>query len=166
MTDARGRLAELEEDRAARVREQEAAQVRLQDYEAGAGSLAVSGTGTDTIAKEIGRLRDSVAIEAAAVAVLETAVTSAKRAVLDARLEEVKQLARDAATARDDHRAKLQVIVDAMIELEESGHMIMQPTGGRPEPKSLILDRRAAHLAQQMQRMAGGLGEVPYPFDD
>ena len=43
MTDARARLAELEEDRAARVREVEAAEGRLESYKAGAGSLAVDG---------------------------------------------------------------------------------------------------------------------------
>ena len=166
MTDARGRLAELEEDRAARVRELEAAESRLESYKAGAGSLAVDGVGTSEIAKEIARLRDAAAIEAAAVAVLESAITAAKRAVLDERLEEVKRLARDAAAARDEHRAELQKLLDAMIALEQSGHMIIQPTSGRPEIRSLILDRRAAHLAQQAKRMASGLPEVVYPFED
>ena len=164
--DAKGRLAELEEDRAARVREQEAAESRLADYQDKTGSLAVGGMPTDKIAKEIARLRDAAAIEAAAVAVLESAITSGKKAVLEQRRQEVESLARDAAAERDAHRAKLQVIIDSMIELEESGHMTITPTGGRPEPKSLILDRRATHLALQAQRMASGLPEVQYPFDD
>ena len=166
MTDARGRLAELEEDRAARVREVEAAQVRLQDYEGGAGSLAVDGKATDEIAAELGRLRDSVEIEKAAVAIMDEAIEAGKRAVLEARRLECEQLARDAAKERDAHRAELQNILDSMMELEQSRNMIIQPTGQRPEPRSLILDRKASHWAQQAQRLASGLPETPMVFDD
>ena len=166
MTDARGRLAELEEDRAARVREQEAAQVRLQDYEAGAGSLAVDGKATDEIAAELERLRDSVAIEKAAVAVLESAITSAKVAVLEARRKECEKLARDAEAERDAHLAKLQTILDGMIELEETAALAILPTGGKPAAKSLILERKAEHWAQQAQRLGSGLPEAPMIFQD
>ena len=164
--NAKERLEQLEEDRAARVRELEAAESRLSDYQAGAGNLAVGGVATSEISAEIARLRDSVAIEQGALQVLESAIEAGKKAVLEQRRQEVESLARDAAAERDDHRAKLQTIIDGMLELEESAHMIITPTGGRPEPKSLILDRRAAHLALQVQRMAGGLPEVAYPFDD
>ena len=126
----------------------------------------MGGVATSEISAEIARLRDGVEIEQAAVTVLESAIEAGKKAVLEARRQEVESLARDAAAERDDHRAKLEVIIDAMLEIEQSRNMIITPTGQRPEPRSLILDRRASHLAQQAQRMASGLPEVQYPFDD
>ena len=166
MTDARGRLAELEEDRAARVRQVEAAEVRLQDYEAGAGSLAVGGVATSEISAEIARLRDSVAIEQGALQVLESAIEAGKKAVLEQRRQEVESLARDAAAERDAHNAKLQTILDGMIELEETAALAILPTGGKPAAKSLILERKATHWAQQAQRLGSGLPESPMIFQD
>ena len=164
--DAKGRLAELEEDRAARVREQEAAESRLADYQDKTGSLAVGGMPTDEIAAEIGRLRDSVAIEAAAVAVLESAIEAAKVAVIEQRRQECEKLARDAEAERDAHNAKLQTILDGMIELEETAALAILPTGGMPRPKSMRLGRVATHWAQQAQRLGSGLPETPMIFDD
>ena len=166
MTDAKGRLAELEEDRIGRIGALEDAKGRLADYRESMGVLAVDGKATDEIATELARLRDAVEIETAVVAIMDEAITSAKAAVLDERLEEVKLLARDAAAERDAHRAELQKILESMMELEESRNMIIQPTGQRPEPRSLILDRKASHWAQQVQRMASGLPEAPMIFQD
>ena len=161
--NAKERLAQLEEDRASRLRQGEAAQIDLEAYQDHIGALSVGGTPTDNITAELARLRDAIAVQNAAVDVLTVAIEEAKKQIYLERRQECTQRAQGLERELDKHAAKVQKLATALAELEEVPQLIFE-TQTYEGTKSMRLQRDMEHWRTQAQRMGQGLLETPKIF--
>ena len=157
---AKDRLAQLEEDRASRLRQAEAAQIDLEAYQDHIGALSVGGTPTEDITAELARLRDAIAVQNAAVDVLTVAIEEAKQQIHVERRQACAQKAEGLKAELDKHAAKVEKLAAALAELEEVPQLVFEAQTSEGT-KSMRLQRDMEHWQLQAQRMGHGLPEMP-----
>jgi len=160
---AKERLAQLQEERASRLRQAEAAQQALEDYTDKMGALSVSGTPIDKITAELARLGNEVTIHNDAAGVLTVALEDAKQQIHVERRQLCAQRAKVAEAELEKHAPKVQKLLDQVRELEECPSVQFAGiTYG--DTKSARLEHEVKHWRTQAQRMSKGLPETPDPF--
>ena len=157
---AKDRLAQLEEDRASRLRQAEAAELELEAYQDNLGALSVGGMPTEQITAELARLRDAITVQHSAVDVLAVSIEEAKQQIHIERRQVCAQRAQGLQRELDKHSAKVQKLATALAELEEVPQLVFE-TQTYECTKSMRLQRDMEHWQLQAQRMGHGLPEMP-----
>lgn len=161
MTTAQERLAQLQDERAKRMRLEEEATRALASYRENMGVLAVTGTATDKVVKQIATLRDAADVHASAVLVLDASIEASKLAIIEERRIELEALAETARAELETHEAKVGKALSVVYDLEETDKLRLEGTTGTL-PKSARMRQKATHFQKQASRLGMGLPELPF----